>query len=261
MNFSAISNETLLGRMLRLPFRLIPANAQMRILQGHLRGKKWIAGSGNHGYWLGSYEYQKQKIFSEEIRPGDVVYDLGANVGFYSLLASFLVGPKGRVYSFEPLPSNLEFLRNHLALNKVSNCVVYGVAVSDSCGTANFSRGSQPTLGRLEALTGNSITVQTVTLDDLVATGEIPAPSVIKCDIEGGEYAALKGATRTLAAATPALLLASHGQEIHARCCNLLLDLGYVLTPLDGRPLDRTEEVLAVHRDKPKSAGTRARKQ
>ncbi len=128
MNFSAISNETLLGRMLRLPFRLIPTNAQMRILQGHLRGKKWIAGSGNHGYWLGSYEYQKQKIFSEEIRPGDVVYDLGANVGFYSLLASFLVGPKGRVYSFEPLPSNLEFLRNHLALNKVSNCVVYGVA-------------------------------------------------------------------------------------------------------------------------------------
>ena len=97
MNFSAISNETLLGRMLRLPFRLIPTNAQMRILQGHLRGKKWIAGSGNHGYWLGSYEYQKQRIFSEEIRPGDVVYDLGANVGFYSLLASFLVGPKARL--------------------------------------------------------------------------------------------------------------------------------------------------------------------
>src|SRR5260370_33829291 len=107
MTFAVTYNETWLGRMLRLPFRLIPTNAQMRILQGHLRGKKWIAGSGNYGYWLGRYECQKQKILSDEIRLGDIVYDLGANVGFYSPVSGFFVGAKGVVYSFELLPDDV----------------------------------------------------------------------------------------------------------------------------------------------------------
>src|ERR1035438_590714 len=91
INFSGISGRTFIGKALRFPLSLIPCGTQMPILQGPLYGKRWIVGSSNHGCWLGSYEYPKQKAISAAIKRGDVVYDLGANVGFYSLLASVLV--------------------------------------------------------------------------------------------------------------------------------------------------------------------------
>jgi hypothetical protein len=92
INFSGISNSVLLGRALRLPLRLIPKQAEVRILQGPLRGKRWIAGSSNHGCWLGSYEAAKQRKIIEFLRPGMVCWDVGVNVGFYTLLFAELVG-------------------------------------------------------------------------------------------------------------------------------------------------------------------------
>ncbi len=59
----------------------------MPIMQGRLRGTKWIVGAGEHGYWLGSYEMNKRLAFEREIAPGTVMYDIGANVGYFSLLA------------------------------------------------------------------------------------------------------------------------------------------------------------------------------
>ena len=61
MNLSSISSNSFLGKILRFPLKFIPKNLAIFILQGKLRGKKWIVGSGNHGCWLGSYEYEKQK--------------------------------------------------------------------------------------------------------------------------------------------------------------------------------------------------------
>src|SRR5512139_3781902 len=97
MNFSGISNHSVVGKALRFPLRLIPDDATLPILQGRLRGKRWISGSCNHGCWLGSYEYHKRVLFERTITPGSVVFDLGAHVGFYTLLASVLVGHAGRV--------------------------------------------------------------------------------------------------------------------------------------------------------------------
>ena len=65
--------------------RFIPENTKVLILQGRLKGKKWIKGSGVNGYWLGTYELEKQKMFEKNIKRGDVVFDIGANVGIYSL--------------------------------------------------------------------------------------------------------------------------------------------------------------------------------
>lgn len=231
---------------MRLPLRLIPANTQVPILQGRLRGKKWIVGSANHGCWLGSYEYAKQKAFADVLRRGDVVYDLGANVGFYSLLASVLVGPEGKVFSFEPAPENLQFLRKHLELNKVTNCSVLDVAVNASNGTANFEPGPNPSMGRLARESGIGVSVRTVALDSLVASGELPPPNVVKCDIEGAEYDALCGASAILASHAPTIFLATHGHDVHEQCCRLLTDLGYHLASLDRLPLAETNEVLAT---------------
>ncbi|MRS05344.1 FkbM family methyltransferase, partial [bacterium] len=86
MNFSAIPDNSI-GKLLRVILKLIPAGTQVRIIQGRLKGRKWIVGSSVNGCWLGSYELDKQKLIEKTIQPGEVVYDLGANVGFYTLLS------------------------------------------------------------------------------------------------------------------------------------------------------------------------------
>jgi hypothetical protein len=110
LNFSAIPRHAVAGRALRLPLRLIPRSLVVPILQGPLRGARWIVGSATHGCWLGCYERAKQQGFVRILAPGQVVYDLGANVGFYTLLAARRVGPTGEVHAFEPGAENLEFV-------------------------------------------------------------------------------------------------------------------------------------------------------
>jgi len=112
INFSSISEGSLPGKLLRGGLKLIPNAVVVRIMQGHLKGKKWIKGSGVNGYWLGTYELAQQKIFQKYMKEGNVVFDIGAHVGFYTLLATQLVGKKGKVFSFEPNPRNIIFLRN-----------------------------------------------------------------------------------------------------------------------------------------------------
>jgi FkbM family methyltransferase len=177
MNLSGISNETLLGRALRLPLRLIPRGARIPILQGPLRGMLWIAGAGNHGCWLGSYEQEKQNLFCRHVHRGDVVYDIGANAGFYTLLASKLTGDEGTVFSFEPLPRNVAYLRRHLELNRIGNCTVLECAVSARTGLAAFELGENSHVGRLTMQESNTIQVRTATLDHLAASGELRRPT------------------------------------------------------------------------------------
>src|SRR5712692_7002997 len=114
--FQALSHTAKLGRLARYPLKLVPPTMVMPVLTGKLRGKRWIVGSGIHGCWLGWYESEKQRAISKEVRSNTVFYDIGANVGFYSLLASMLVGP-GKVFSFEPMPRNFSYLKRHLDLN------------------------------------------------------------------------------------------------------------------------------------------------
>ena len=118
MNFSGVP-DNFLGRSLRIILKIIPPNAQVRILQGKLKGKKWIAGSSVNGCWLGSYEYDKQILFEQTIQSGKVIFDLGANVGFYTFLALLLIGETGKVIAFEPLPRNLKLLKKHISINQI----------------------------------------------------------------------------------------------------------------------------------------------
>src|ERR1700722_14828318 len=195
MNLSGISNESLLGRALRSPFRLIPASAAVPILQGPLRGRRWIVGSATHGCWLGSYEFETQRAFAGLVRAGDVVYDLGANVGFYSLLAARLAGDDGGVYSFEPLARNLDFLRRHVGINALRNCVVIDAAVADFDGEMRFEASAEPTTAHLSE--SGDVAVRVVRLDSLVEQGEVRPPDVMKIDVECAEVKALAGAAAT----------------------------------------------------------------
>jgi FkbM family methyltransferase len=245
MDFSEISNKSFLGKTLRLPLKFLPAQMKMPIMRGKLRGKKWIIGSGNHGCWLGSYEYYKQKLFEKTIPLGSVVYDLGGHVGFYSLLASELVGPAGKVFVFEPVPRNVFYLREHLRLNNVSNVIVIEAAVSDQSGIVTFDEGPNNYMGRM-ALVGN-LQVKAITLDELYSKKEIPLPDYIKIDIEGGELLALKGAYSILRESHASIFLATHSGGVHKDCCQYLQSLGYRLKPIDGKNIDFSRELYAIY--------------
>ena len=243
MNFSAISNQTPLGKLLRAPLRLVPSETCIPILQGKLRGKKWIAGSSDHGCWLGSYEYRKRLLFEKLVAPGGVVFDVGANVGFYTLLASVLTGRSGRVVAFEPVVSNLNYLRRHLALNNISNVTVVEGAVSDRAGTAPFVFGPNASMGHFSS--DGPIRVKTVRLDELVSTGVLPRPGYLKIDVEGAEMLVLLGARSLLAEFHPLLFLSTDVGDLHRQCCCFLTSLGYDLRPIDASHLDQAYEILA----------------
>lgn len=244
MNWTSVSNTSMIGKILRLPLRLIPPRTVMPILQGPLRGKKWIVGSGNHGYWLGSYEMGKCARFAKAVLPGGVVFDLGGNVGYYTLLSSIQAGPQGRVFAFEPLPRNLDFLKRHLALNRIENVTVIEAAVSERSGTVRFEEDASTSKGRIGAQ--GALEVKSLSLDDWIGQGLLPAPDLLKIDIEGAEFLALQGARKMLARSHPVIFLSTHSGLVHRECIELLESLGYRVAPIDGRPLERSHDILAA---------------
>ena|ERR1700720_1331734 len=239
---AAIGPNTLLGKVLRYPLRILPRDTALPILQGPLRGKKWIVGSHIHGCWLGTYESEMQKSVAKEIKPGDVFYDVGANVGFYSLLGAVVASP-GKVYAFEPLSTNIDYLVKHLKLNKIHNVEVIDVAVSDAVGSAPFQAEETRAMGRLG--TSGGVYVRTSTLDALIKEQKIAPPCCIKMDIEGAEFRALLGAKQCFARYRPKLFLATHGESVQQQCRQLLKSWNYELHCTYHR-LGASDEFLAV---------------
>ena len=217
----------------------------MPILNGRMRGMKWIVGSFDHGCWLGHYEYKIRQLFERTIREGDVVFDIGANVGFYTLLSSILVGGKGTVYAFEPLPQNLVYLKKHIQLNQIGNVVIIEAAVCETSGESSFTRrGATSHISQ-----AGSLFVKTVSLDDLFSCGTIPAPNCLKIDVEGGELSALLGMTRLIRESRPKIFLELHrgrDSRIPKKCVDLLMSFGYKLKSLDEQELENSYHILAT---------------
>jgi len=208
------------------------------ILRGALRGKKWIVGSQRHAFWLGVYEPHMQELIAREVRPGSIFWDVGANVGFYSLLASTLVGT-GKVFAFEPLPSNVTYLYRHLALNNIKNAEVLELAICDRVGYASFAPEGTGAMGHLQDQ--GTLSVATETLDSLLQGKKIPPPEYIKMDIEGAEYAALLGGQSCFGEHKPVLFLATHGRQVREQCQDLLRSWHYELQVVGNPSLDRAE--------------------
>ena len=171
-----------------------------------------------------------------------VVYDIGANVGFYTLLASKLAGDTGRVYSFEPFPGNIEYLKKHVAINKLSNVEIIDKAVSDQVNNSLFKIGKNNSVGRLNP--DGDIVVETITLEEFILDGNLP-PSVIKMDIEGAEFNALLGAEKLLKEHSPKIFLATHGDEVKENCLSLLDRLKYKFYPISSDSIEECDEILA----------------
>ncbi len=245
-NWSDISVSSFLGKLLRFPLRFIPQRTELRILQGKHRGLKWIAGSSNHGCWIGSYEFRKRKRFEEMVKNGFVVYDIGAHVGYYTLLASVLVGSKGLVYAFEPVPANIDMLRRHVVINAVENVTIFEYALFSRDGKLKFKTSVSSSMGHIDE-NGGDIEIVAITLDNLIKRGNMRPPDVMKIDVEGSEYEVLIGATGTIEVHHPIIFLATHSPSQHRGCIDFLLERGYRVSSIDERPLEMSDEIIAVY--------------
>ncbi len=233
-----LPRTSLVGRLARLPLRLVPSSAVLRVASGPNRGMRWRAGSSVHGCWLGTYERLKTDVLLRFVRPGMTVYDIGANAGYYTLLLSRRVGPSGRVFAFEPLAENVQNLLRHIQWNGVSNCRLIQAAVARSSGLAAFECAPSNSMGRLGSR-DEVLKVPTVSLDELVDVHGFPPPEFVKMDIEGAEGDALEGARRLLRDRRIATWFVSlHGAEAKEACDHALRGAGYAIFALDGSPVE-----------------------
>ncbi|HEX4956214.1 MAG TPA: FkbM family methyltransferase [Thermoanaerobaculia bacterium] len=157
-------------------------------------------------------------IFLELLERGQVVFDVGANLGTYTRLFSHVVGPRGRVHAFEPVPATYASLEANVARRpRWENVTLHRLALGDRAGAARiFLPGGdhgQASLMRhragswLGAESIESSDTPLATLDGLVAAGSLPRPDFLKIDVEGGELAVIEGAIATLRDGHPTLCL------------------------------------------------------
>jgi len=178
------------------------------------------------------------------LRDDAVVLDIGANLGWYSLLLARRF-PRARIHAFEPEPRNLALLRDNLQQNGITNVTVHAVAVAERSGTMKFFPYPDKNMGRhsLVPMDGLSpIDVQVVAIDDFLRDRRIDARDVgfVKIDVEGYELPALQGATSLLAASP--LLLAEFAPKYIRRAG---ADPGAMLRYLQDRgfrPFECTED-------------------
>ncbi|ESA38761.1 family methyltransferase [Leptolyngbya sp. Heron Island J] len=148
--------------------------------------------------YCGLYDYNEMNFLLRYLRPEDSFLDIGANVGIYSILAASRIS-LGKVFSFEPLPKNIDRLKENCKLNKFDHIEIHSVAISDIQGeiALNLAEGdSMPFI--TSSPEENSITVPTDTLDNIFRGRELKQLTLAKIDIEGAEFLAFKGARSLL---------------------------------------------------------------
>jgi len=231
----------------RLGHRLLPADEKIwaRIEEGPAKGV-WLELNPRTGqnYVRGEAESVVQRILEARLRRGMVFYDLGANIGLFTLLAARLVGFEGRVFSFEPDRVVVARLRRNVGRNQFANVTVVEAGVWSSSGKVNFvsADSSSPDrgVGRFVAEESGPSDTPTpcVALDDFARSA--PPPNAIKCDVEGAEVEAFRGAERLLRAHQPWIVCETHSEANERDSREFLARLGYRMDSVD------TNHILAV---------------
>jgi FkbM family methyltransferase len=149
-----------------------------------------------------TWNAQEYAAFKTDVAPGDVVLDVGANLGAYTLLFAEWTGPSGHVHAFEPAPEARRGLTRHVEINGLQHRVtIRAEAVSAADGTARFRAAGLHGDNRLTSTREeSSIEIATTSIDAVCATLDRP-PRLVKIDVEGAELDVLKGARHTIAAA------------------------------------------------------------
>jgi len=179
------------------------------------------------------------EILARLIDPGDIVYDIGANIGDYVLAAASRTGPEGLVYAFEPHPRVMGYLRDNIGLNGFANVRTAQLAVGDSFGWVSFTDLRGDTVNHV--VPGGTIHVPMVRLDAFISE---PVVRVIKIDVEGLEMSVIKGMDSALPRVRYIMFEAQDAQYARynssfAQIYDFLSEYGYEIFDFDKRRLLR----------------------
>jgi len=212
-----------------------------KILKGPLKDKKWYFRRGT-SLWipLGSYEDETAAWLQKKIQNNSIFLDVGANLGYFSLLASYHIS-LGKIIAFEPVDKNLEILNKNMKLNNVENVEVISKAVADSEGTGRFAVESNGANSHFEDIVlthaqmkkEKTVEVEITTLDTFCTRNEI-MPDVIKIDVEGAEVKVLNGATKLLKAKKTNWLVSIHSAKLQEDTLRIFEEFGYKTKLMHG---------------------------
>jgi FkbM family methyltransferase len=200
--------------------------------------RDWV---DQHIYVTGNYEDTTAMAIEALLQPGDSCVDIGANVGFFTLLMAKRVGSNGSVWAFEPSSETRRRLVHNLALNRVTHVTVCDEAVSDVDGTQIFfgGRHDQSGIASLRPIQGSTASYEVRTCKLTSSIPQSMTPRLIKIDIEGAEHLALRGMSPLLQAERPDIVLemsdhflremGSSSGEVHA----FLSGFGYEMYVID----------------------------
>jgi FkbM family methyltransferase len=195
-------HESLVKRLAPTTVKL-PDGFRMHVNPADLDGKEVFITAGPFSVELVNY-------FRLLARNGDCVIDVGANIGYFTLLSSRLVGPEGKVHAFEPSPQILRFLKKNLGLNDCKNVVLHEQAASDRCGETLFCTASSDRMGlssmrELGTQGATRTMVCTVSIDSMLK--DVPTTKLVKIDVEGAEFSVLRGMTQLMKRDAPYIIM------------------------------------------------------
>lgn len=225
------------GWLRPLSFALL--RGELRVLGG--AGARTKLGAATFAPWgaqayavlTGTHEVQVQEALKRSVGAGDVVWDVGANIGAFSLLAARTVGPTGRVVAVEPEVGSARAIADNARRNAIGWIDVHPVAATAQTGDAELIVVRDSLWTRLASVGGHHLEVDRrvvpgVALDDLAA----PAPDLVKIDVEGGELEVLAGMRRLLAEVRPVIVCEMH--DTNDAFCEAMSAAGYEVFNLDG---------------------------
>jgi len=214
-------------------------------LCGPLAGQRMRVNWAAHKtYVFGTHEPHIMQMMTDVVRPGWTAVDVGANIGYSTLLLASCVGPKGKVFAFEPLSQNFTMLEENISLNHHANIRAEHLALMERPGqvelrTATPGAMSWTASTMTEAAQAvESQSVQAVALDGYVEQNAIAKIDFVKMDVEGAEGAVLAGMNAILRQHKPLLLIEIHGYDRVGENHPALLKLraeNYKITDLGSR--------------------------
>ncbi|KKL02208.1 hypothetical protein LCGC14_2626610 [marine sediment metagenome] len=222
--------------------KCIPSKTPILILKGPLRKFKWITDASpgeakGLSVILNMSESDQMKFALKSITRTKMCFDIGANVGLYTLLFARY---SKFVYAFEPIPRNIRYLDKIMRLNKIHNVKIVPYAISDINGHSWMEKPRKEASFRL-ADKGN-FHIKTITLDTFIKTVDVQ-PYLIKIDVEGAEYRVLEGGKRFLSNNKPIILLSTHSDDLKAKCLNYLKLINYsIIKPINAKEIKNATE-------------------
>ena len=230
-----IKDIPIISQIQRLIFKVLLSNTSFEfyINDGPFKGLKyWIELPQDKGLWVGNYEIEVLNAIISSISKNSICFDVGSYRGY--IAGAMAVNGAEVVFAFDPLPTNIDQIQKMITLNPHLKIQACPIALGDQDGLVTFKVMPQPSMGKLEsspfqklADAEETLEIQMKKIDTLVFTEKLPAPTLIKIDVEGAEFKVLQGCENVLRCYHPNLIIECHSKLLALQCYEYLSIFSY----------------------------------